>query len=717
MSTVPSSRQTTFLGHPIGLYFLFFTEMWERFSYYGMRALLMLYMVNHFKWTTSGSASIYKWYTTLVYVTPIIGGLLADRYLGNRLAVIIGAALMAVGHFLMAFEAQSIFFAALVFLVIGNGFFKPNMSTQVGQLYPVGDGRRDGAYTIFYMGINLGAFLSPLACGWLQENTKGGFHSGFALAGIGMVLGLLTYLVGQPFINEVSGKAGREEDNSVEGRPSAIGALSGAAPFVLCLAGIALMAQGAIQGFGGHFKEMAPGLISGASLLLVSWITLTVTGAVRDRVLVIVVIGLFAVFFWAAFEQAGSALNLWADKTTNRYLTEAAPPANPFPPAEQAESTAGGEEGHTAASIFEMFMPKGGTGNGGEASTLNPVPTAWFQSINALAIFILAPFFAWLWLVWRISTPLKMVLGIFLMGCSFFVMAAAAVSENQPTTVNLTALPGTDGIRVDANGAIHVREETGKRLAGEAAPNAGEEIAHAGRLRFAEGSLRATGVLPDIERDRLVAASAPASFRKALAEARVTLGNQHRDKLPVSTTIVIDDSVKKFDLRYTGWNSGKATYDPATRSLSIKSPLADRDVKALLVAAGDADWRAALDTIMVESARFKVSPWWLFFCYILSTLGELCLSPVGLSMTSKLAPAKYATVLMGMWLLVSAFGNYAAGALGEMYSEVPPVPYFGYTGATLAAAALVLLVFTRIVAGMMHGADEEKPVNPETKSS
>lgn len=270
---------------------------------------------------------------------------------------------------------------------------------------------------------------------------------------------------------------------------------------------------------------------------------------------------------------------------------------------------------------------------------------------------------------------------------------------------------------MDANGAIHVREETGKRLAGEADPNAGEEIAHAGRLRFAEGSLRATGVLPDIERDRLVAASAPASFRKALAEARVTLGNQHRDKLPVSTTIVIDDSVKKFDLRYTGWNSGKATYDPATRSLSIKSPLADRDVKALLVAAGDADWRAALDTIMVESARFKVSPWWLFFCYILSTLGELCLSPVGLSMTSKLAPAKYATVLMGMWLLVSAFGNYAAGALGEMYSEVPPVPYFGYTGATLAAAALVLLVFTRIVAGMMHGADEEKPVNPETKSS
>ena len=233
MSMMAQQRQSTFLGHPVGLYFLFFTEMWERFSYYGMRALLMLYMVNHFKWTQTESASIYKWYTTLVYVTPIIGGLLADRYLGNRLAVIIGALLMAVGHFLMAFEAHSIFFAALVFLIIGNGFFKPNMSTQVGQLYPVGDERRDGAYTIFYMGINLGAFLSPLACGWLMENTRGGFHSGFALAGIGMVLGLITYLVGQPFINEVSGKVGPQEVEPLDSRPSAIGSIVGIAPFIL----------------------------------------------------------------------------------------------------------------------------------------------------------------------------------------------------------------------------------------------------------------------------------------------------------------------------------------------------------------------------------------------------------------------------------------------------------------------------------------------------
>lgn len=714
MSTVPSSGQRTFLGHPVGLYFLFFTEMWERFSYYGMRALLMLYMVNHFKWAASSSASIYKWYTTLVYVTPIIGGLLADRYLGNRVAVIIGAVLMAVGHFLMAFEAQSIFFAALVFLVIGNGFFKPNMSTQVGQLYPVGDSRRDGAYTIFYMGINLGAFLSPLACGWLQENTRGGFHSGFALAGIGMVLGLVTYLVGQPFITEVSGKVGQGEDNSVEGRPSAIGPISAVAPFIVGLGGLALLAHGAWNGFAGQYKEMAPGLISGASLLLVGWITWTVSGASRDRVLVIVVIGLFAVFFWAAFEQAGTALNLWADKTTNRYLTESPPPATPFPPQESSAPATPDGGPASAASVFEMFLPKETASGEAEISTLNPVPTAWFQSINALAIFLLAPFFAWLWLVWRISTPLKMVLGIFLMGCSFFVMTAAGIAENRPATAPLSALPATDGLRLDAAGAIHVREETRKRLAGEPDPEAGEEIAHAGRLVFAGGNLRSTGVFPDIERDRLVAASAPAPFRQALAAARATLA---ADNAPKEISVTVDESVRQLDLRYTGWSPSKAAYDPATRTLTIKAKLADRDIKALLVAAGAPEWRHALDSIMIESAGFKVSAWWLFLCYLLATLGELCLSPVGLSMTSKLAPAKYATVLMGMWLLVSAFGNYAAGALGELYSVVPPVPYFGYTGATLAAAAIILLLFAKIVAAMMHGADDATPARKEPEAS
>ena len=196
-------KQRTFLGHPVGLYVLFFTEMWERFSYYGMRALLMLYMVNYFKWSQKDASTHYKVYTSFVYVTPILGGYLADRFLGNKRAVIIGAILMAIGHFLMAFEDYPIFLSALIFLIFGNGFFKPNMSVQVGRLYPANDGRRDGAYTIFYMGINLGALLSPVFCGWLAANTVGGYHSGFTMAGIGMLIGLCIYLFGQPLVQEI----------------------------------------------------------------------------------------------------------------------------------------------------------------------------------------------------------------------------------------------------------------------------------------------------------------------------------------------------------------------------------------------------------------------------------------------------------------------------------------------------------------------------------
>ena len=180
------------LKHPPGLYVLFFTEMWERFSYYGMRSLLVYYMMKHLQFTQERSSGIYGLYTGFVYFTPLFGGLLADRVLGQRKTVILGAVLMAVGHFLMAFE--SLFYPALLFLILGNGAFKPNISTQVGALYPANDHRRDRAFSIFYMGINLGAFFSPLVCGTLGE--KIGCHWGFGAAGVGMVIGLLVYLLG-----------------------------------------------------------------------------------------------------------------------------------------------------------------------------------------------------------------------------------------------------------------------------------------------------------------------------------------------------------------------------------------------------------------------------------------------------------------------------------------------------------------------------------------
>ena len=273
--------ERTILGHPVGLFVLFFTEMWERFSYYGMRSLLVLYMVDHlflrpdvgqrvlgFNAVKGGlesvfgplqaqplSSQIYGLYTALVYLTPFFGGMLADKVIGQRRAVILGAILMAIGHFLMAIE--HLFFPALLFLILGNGSFKPNISTQVGGLYPEGDPRRDRAFTIFYMGINLGAFFSPLVCGTLGQRL--GWHYGFGAAGVGMVLGLCLYLWGRRFL------------------------------------GPDVRMQVAAQ---KHEKQ---------PLSKNEW----------QRVWALVILCALNVIFWGIYEQQGNTMQLWADRNTN----------------------------------------------------------------------------------------------------------------------------------------------------------------------------------------------------------------------------------------------------------------------------------------------------------------------------------------------------------------------------------------------------------------
>jgi POT family proton-dependent oligopeptide transporter len=274
----------TILGHPAGLFVLFFTEMWERFSYYGMRSLLVLYMVDHlflhpdveqrvlgFNLVKGGleaifgslgpqplSSQIYGLYTAFVYLTPFFGGMLADRVIGQRRAVILGAVLMAIGHFLMAVE--SLFFPALLFLILGNGAFKPNISTQVGSLYPPGDPRRDRAFTIFYMGINLGAFFSPLVCGTLGQRL--GWHYGFGAAGVGMVAGLCIYLLGQR-----------------------------------------ILAPGVVMKAVVRSREKRP-----------------LTNEEWRRVRVLVVLCALNIIFWGIYEQQGNTLQLWADRNTNWNL-------------------------------------------------------------------------------------------------------------------------------------------------------------------------------------------------------------------------------------------------------------------------------------------------------------------------------------------------------------------------------------------------------------
>jgi POT family proton-dependent oligopeptide transporter len=257
------------LNHPPGLYVLFFTEMWERFSYYGMRSLLVYYMIKHLQITQEDSSRIYGLDTGFVYFTPLFGGMLADRLLGQRKTVVLGAVLMAIGHFLMAF--RSLFFPALLFLILGNGAFKPNISTQVGALYAAGDHRRDRAFSLFYMGINLGAFFSPLVCGTLGE--KVGFHWGFGAAGVGMVIGLLVYLRGQKHLppDLVMQKRSARTRSSEP------------------------MTRGDWMKIGAIFVMMA-----------------------------------LAIVFWSVYEQQGNTMALWADANTDRVLLGWEMPASWF---------------------------------------------------------------------------------------------------------------------------------------------------------------------------------------------------------------------------------------------------------------------------------------------------------------------------------------------------------------------------------------------------
>jgi len=256
--------------HPPGLYVLFFTEMWERFSYYGMRSLLVYYMIKHLQFTQQRSSEIYGLYTGFVYFTPLFGGMLADRLLGQRKTVIVGGVLMAIGHFLMAVE--SLFYPALIFLILGNGAFKPNISTQVGALYPAGDHRRDRAFSLFYMGINLGAFFSPLVCGTLGE--KIGYHWGFAAAGVGMLIGLLVYLWGQKHLapDLIMQKKGSRQQTSREP-----------------------MTRGDWLKIGAIFVMMA-----------------------------------LSIVFWSVYEQQGNTMALWADANTNRMILGWEMPASWF---------------------------------------------------------------------------------------------------------------------------------------------------------------------------------------------------------------------------------------------------------------------------------------------------------------------------------------------------------------------------------------------------
>ena len=375
----------TFLGHPKGLFMLFFAEMWERFSYYGMRALLIFYLTKHWLFSDSEAGIIYGAYTALVYITPVVGGYLADKYLGQRKAVLFGAVLLTAGHFFMAFEGQAavghnnnpminVFWLALALIIVGSGFLKANISVIVGQLYPRTDVRRDGAYTIFYMGINLGAALGSLLCGYIGETY--GWNYGFGLAGVGMLAGLAVFVIGKGLL------LGRGEPPAplAKGREFS---LYGVGLVLVAVCWFLVQNQALVGGLLGVF--------GGILVLYVVGVAVTkLEPEDRDRIFAALFLIITSIIFWALFEQAGSSLNLFTDRHVDR---------------------------------------------GG-------VPASVFQSINAIYIILLAPIFATAWTFLgrkglEPSAPFKFGLGVVQVGLGFLVLVwgAASVGIDVPTPV------------------------------------------------------------------------------------------------------------------------------------------------------------------------------------------------------------------------------------------------------------------------------------------
>lgn len=403
-ASVSPVSEKDFLGHPRGLVICFLTEMWERFSYYGMRALLIFYLTQHFLFSDEIAAGIYGAYISLVYITPVIGGIVADRYLGPAKAVVLGAILLVAGHMGMAIEGSQavevmvqgetlvqrdpfylqVFYLSLALIIMGVGFLKANISTMVGSLYERTDPRRDGAFTLFYMGINLGSFFGAIVCGFLLQYY--GFSFGFGAAGIGMLFGLLVFLRGQHYFGDLA-KPKYPELLTQQVLP---GINREWLIYGLTLLGVLVCWQ-LMQ-----YRTVVGGLL-GASLVImtmavVAYAFMKCEPHDRNRMLVCLVLMSYQIIFWSLFEQTGSSLNLMTDRNVDREI---------------------------------MGLT---------------IPAAAFQSVNAFFIITLAPLFNMMWLYlarrgWEPSTPMKFALSLIQLGLGFLFLVYGASLASEPTQV------------------------------------------------------------------------------------------------------------------------------------------------------------------------------------------------------------------------------------------------------------------------------------------
>ncbi len=586
-------NENEIFGHQPGLFLLFFTEMWERFSYYGMRALLVLFLVSQIAdggwgWSRKDALSLYALYTGLVYLTPIFGGIVADKLLGYRNAVVLGAFLMTLGHAAMALDTPTAFYSGLVLIMIGNGFFKPNISSIVGQLYANNAEKKDGAYTIFYMGINSGAFLGILLCGYIGE--KVGWGYGFGLAGIFMALGMVMFYLGQKLLGDV----GKREIKSSAANSSKDGNASNDEP----------------------------------------------ANVVRDRLIVIGILSFFTIFFWMAFEQAGGSMTIFAKDYTGRILSG------------------------TSATIF--FWSN---------TALTVVPLAIVTFVLAqlirktfghipLSNLAIALSFVLIWAIalWMLSKEFKM--RAFVVAFDAPVAGEAKDGDNKEPAVKHFERT----IQYDQPLAV------------------GDKLFLIDReAKGGEGKLKVINE----EQSQLF----DGEFN-----ATVMSEKQNETEIPASWFGILNSFfiISCAPLLSRVWESRFNPSAPTKFGLGL-----------VLLGLGFGVLALGSMGITNEAKSATVSIWWLIFAYLLHTLGELCVSPVGLSYVSKLAPLRLVGLMFGVWFCATAIANYLAGWSGSFIdpiSEKYGLTFFFMIYTVIPVlSGVIIWIITPKIKKMMHG--------------
>jgi len=547
--------------HPAGLYILFLTEMWERFSFYLMIGILYQYLVDSqtggMGWSGEKAASVVGSYIGLVYFTPFLGGLVADRLLGSRTTIILGAAFMVVGHVLLAFPTETMLYLALLTLIIGCGLFKANISTMVGNLYPPGSPLRDSGYNIFYLGINVGAFLCNFVAA-LVRNAYG-WHWAFATAGIGMAIGLVTFAIGQRYLRDADRnpreRPATEHDQSLA--PLIFGCLL---PAVVC---------GTIGWFvGGSSPTMAFLFASVPAVGFFVWVWRSIE-IPREKARVAGLLTIFAVSvpFWAIFQQNSTALTAWALSSTDRTPNAVVKPIINLSPdfAENAPP--------------EYFKNAGPTTPRPDKSTFQIVGEPEYEALQKNKLL--------------------------------------AVTDGKPVMV--TALIQTE---------VYA-------------------------LANAE-----TPILPPGQHLKLVNTELFQSINGGF--------------IILFTPLVVG---------FFGWLR-RRNKEPST-SAKIGMGLGITALSAVVM---------IIASMVVDDVHGKATAWWLFGTYGVITIGELCLSPMGLSLVSRMSPVRMRAFMMGGWFLSTAIGNKLSGILGEVYHKWSHVEFFVVNAIAVGVAALVVLL-------------------------